>query len=195
MLSCLFPFNPFIAQFSYFSRACDFLHPDPSSRIFYPFLSSSFSSILLSSFFKFPDPISSAHHLPTRDWLAAAGCVGPLVSDEVGALREGLSTVITLIRSLPTMHAMVLQQRGGATEALATHSTAVRPLACVGALVLNESRGAVEGLATVGAAVCAAWQMGAGMDGQNGALTKALAALRALEGLFTGVAAGVGDKC
>lgn len=93
------------------------------------------------------------------------------------------------------MHAMVLQQRGGATEALATHSTAVRPLACVGALVLNESRGAVEGLATVGAAVCAAWQMGAGMDGQNGALTKALAALRALEGLFTGVAAGVGDKC
>lgn len=29
------PSNPFIAQFSYFSRACDFLHPDPSSRIFH----------------------------------------------------------------------------------------------------------------------------------------------------------------
>lgn len=70
--------------------------------------STSFSSILLSGVFKFPDPISSAHYLPTRDWLAAAGCVGSLVADEVGALREGLSTVITLIRSLPTMHAMVL---------------------------------------------------------------------------------------
>lgn len=63
------------------------------------------------------------------------------------------------------MHAMVLQQRGGTTEALATHSAAVWPLACVGALVLNECRGAVEGLATVGTAVCAAWQMGASMDG------------------------------
>lgn len=129
--------------------------------------STSFSSIILSGFFKFPDPISSAHHLPTRDWLAAAGCVGPLVADEVRALREGLSTVITLIRSLPAMHAMVLQERGGATEALATHSTAVWPLACVRALMLDECRGAIEGLATVGAAVCAAWQVGAGMDGQN----------------------------
>lgn len=65
-------------------------------------------STSFSSIHKFLDPISSAHHLPTRDWLTAAGCVGPLVADEVGALREGLSTVITLIRSLPTMHAMVL---------------------------------------------------------------------------------------
>lgn len=117
------------------------------------------------------------------------------MADEVRALREGLSTVIALVRSLPTMHTMVLQQRGGATEALATHGAAVWPLACVRALVLNECGGTVEGLATVGTAVCAARQMGTGMNGQNRALAKALAALRALEGLFTGVAAGVGDKC
>ena len=33
------------------------------------------------------------------------------------------------------------------------------------------------------------------MDGQHRALAKALAALRALEGLLAGMAAGVGDKC
>lgn len=158
-------------------------------------LFSSFPIILSSGFSSSLTPFSSAHHLPTLDCSAPAGCVGPLVTDEVGALREGLSTVITLVGSLPTMHAMVLQQRGGAAEALAAHSTAVGPLACVGALVLNKGGGAVEGLAAVGAAVRAAWQMGAGMDGQNRALAKALAALRALERLFPGVAAGMRDKC
>lgn len=61
--------------------------------------------------------------------------------------------------------------------------------------MLNQRGGAIEGLATVGAAVGAAWQVGAGMDGQHRALAKALATLRALERLLTGMAAGMGDKC
>lgn len=61
--------------------------------------------------------------------------------------------------------------------------------------MLNQCGGAIEGLATIWAAVGAAWQVGTGMDGQHRALTKALAALRTLERLLTGVAAGMGDKC
>lgn len=61
--------------------------------------------------------------------------------------------------------------------------------------MLNQSGGAVEGLAAVRAAVGAAWQVGAGMDGQHRALAKALATLRTLKGLLTGMAASMGDKC
>lgn len=61
--------------------------------------------------------------------------------------------------------------------------------------MLNQRRRAIEGLATIRAAVGAAWQVGACMDGQHRALTKALAALRTLERLLTGMASGMGYKC
>lgn len=61
--------------------------------------------------------------------------------------------------------------------------------------MLNQRGGAIEGLAAVRAAVGAAWQVGAGMDGQHRTLTKALATLRALERLLTGMTAGMGYKC
>ena len=55
--------------------------------------------------------------------------MGPLVADEVGALREGFPTVIALVGPLPAVDPVMLQQRGGAAEALATHGTPVGPLA------------------------------------------------------------------
>ena len=61
--------------------------------------------------------------------------------------------------------------------------------------MLNRRGGAIEGLAAVGTAVGAAWQVGAGVDGEHRALAKALAALGALKGLLAGMAAGMGDKC
>lgn len=61
--------------------------------------------------------------------------------------------------------------------------------------MLDQRGGAIEGLAAVRAAVGAAWQVGAGVDGQHRALAKTFAALRALEGLLTGMASGMGDKC
>lgn len=61
--------------------------------------------------------------------------------------------------------------------------------------MLNQRGRAIEGLAAIWTAVGAARQVGACVDGQHRALTKALAALRALERLLTGMAAGMGDKC
>lgn len=57
--------------------------------------------------------------------------MGPLVADEVGALREGLSTVITLVGPLTAVDPVMLQQCGRAAEALATHGAPVGPLARV----------------------------------------------------------------
>ena len=52
--------------------------------------------------------------------------------------------------------------------------------------MLNQRGRAIEGLAAIWTAVGAARQVGACVDGQHRALTKALAALRALERLLTG---------
>lgn len=63
--------------------------------------------------------------------LTPASRVGPLVANEVGALREGLSTVIALVGPLPTVDPVMLQQRGRAAEALAADGAPVGPLARV----------------------------------------------------------------
>lgn len=122
-----------------------------------------------------------------RDRLLLAGVMLGLMPLEMAGAGEGLPAALTLVGSLPIVHADVLRQFGGDAESPAALRTEEVLVPRVGLLVPLEGGGTSEGLAALGARK---WPL-AGVDAlvaqQTRGLREGHTAVGALEGPLAGV--------